>query len=588
MVKSAPGGSRMRGGLGHIFAGVFRERELLLRSNGRVRFLHLTPRLQVFLAILIGAVLLWGAGGSYLSWRGYETVKARDGRLADAQAAFDGLLEEIAVYRRKVTEVTGQLRRNQSDLVRQFAWADALEAGAAAAQDTAPVKQERLTAIAEARRAMDRHVRQLQGDLRLMTDLDAALKSSLNNMRSDLFDAAAEREKGYRARAILTAEIERLTQALGASRATVAALRGQTDMLVSRLTQFRAQTQQMAAVRTALQARIAILQPSLEGEVRRKVELKARIARLRAALDVSRRDYERISRLRAELDVEVAGLGGALKAESERGDALEADLRKFAGHLSRETGVLDNFNPARESLSTRIAALLDRLTMLHWTRATILETLHSRNAGSLDEAERILGMTGLNIATVLAMTDISQALGKGGPFVAPLPDGAQMTGFAKKVSGLNAQLNRLEALQTALRAMPLVAPLDGYLVASGFGRRRDPISRTWALHDGIDLSAPLRSAVRASAPGIVTLAAWNGRYGRMVEIDHGYGIRTRYGHLRKILVKKGQRIAHRQRIALVGNSGRSTGAHLHYEILSGTIAMDPMRFIKAGQYVFKE
>ena len=96
------------------------------------------------------------------------------------------------------------------------------------------------------------------------------------------------------------------------------------------------------------------------------------------------------------MDVEVAGLGGALKEEAERGDALEADLRKFAGRLSQETGVLDSFNPARESLSTRNAALLDRLTMLHRTRATILETLHSRNAGSLDEAERILGMTGLN------------------------------------------------------------------------------------------------------------------------------------------------------------------------------------------------
>jgi murein DD-endopeptidase MepM/ murein hydrolase activator NlpD len=578
----------MRDGLRRIFAGVFREREILLRSNGRVRFLHLTPRLQVFLAILIGVALFWGTGGTYLSWRGYESIKAHDGQMADAQAAFDGLLEEIAIYRRKVTAVTGKLRRNQSDLVRQFAWADALEAEVVAAQDPAPVKQGRLAAIAEARRAMDRHVRQLQGDLRLMTDLDTALKSTLNIMQSDLFDAAADREKGYRARAVLSDEVKRLTQALGASRATVAALRGQTDALDSRLTQSRAQIQREAAARKALQAQIATLQPSLEAEVRRGVELKSRTARSRTALDTARRDYERISQLRAALDVEVAGLGGALKAEADRGNALEADLRKFAGRLSQETGVSDSFNPAKESLSTRIAALLDRLTMLHRDRATVLETLRTRNMGSLDEAERILGMTGLNIETVLVKVSGSQTLDEGGPFIAASPGRAEMTGFAKKVSGLKAQLNRLGALQTALRAMPLAAPLDGYRLASGFGRRRDPISRRWARHEGVDLSARLRSAVRATAPGIVTLAAWNGRYGRMVEIDHGYGIRTRYGHLRKILVKKGQRITHRQKIALVGNSGRSTGPHLHYEIFTGTIAMDPMRFIKAGQYVFKE
>jgi murein DD-endopeptidase MepM/ murein hydrolase activator NlpD len=74
----------------------------------------------------------------------------------------------------------------------------------------------------------------------------------------------------------------------------------------------------------------------------------------------------------------------------------------------------------------------------------------------------------------------------------------------------------------------------------------------------------------------------------MIEIDHGFGIRSRYAHLRKILVKKGQRIGHREKVALLGTSGRSTGPHLHYEILYGNIAMDPMRFIKAGKYVFKE
>ena len=587
-VNLTPGRSWKRGLLGRAHVSVFKERELLLRSNGRVRFLHLTPRLQVSLAILAAAILLWGVGGSVLSWRGYEQIEARDGRLADARMAFDDLLEEIAIYRRQVTEVTGKLRQNQTDLVRQFAWADALEAEVLATEETAPVKHERLAAITEARRAMDRHVRRLQGDLRLMTDLDAALKSSLNSMQSDLLDAAAERQKGYRARAILIAEVKRLTEALEASRSNIAALRGQANGLGKSLTQSREETEQVTAARAALSARVATLTQSHEGEVRRGAELAARVARTRAALDGSRRDYERISTLRAELDVKVAGLEGALKAEEERGNALDADLRNFATQLSGEIGVAAGYNTAKESLSVRVASLLDRLTILHRARSTIIETLQSRTAGSVAEAERILGMTGLEIETVLARVAASQSLGAGGPFIAALPDGAELTGFAGMVSGLDTQLNRLGALQIALRAMPLVAPLDGYRVSSGFGKRRDPITRKWAHHVGLDLSAPLRSAVRASAPGVVTMAGWNGRYGRMIEIDHGFGIRTRYGHLRKILVKKGQRVHHRKKIALVGNSGRSTGPHLHYEILSGKITVDPMRFIKAGKYVFKD
>ncbi len=574
--------------LGGIYNFLFKEREILLRSDGRVRFLHLTPRLQVCLAILISGILIWGAGGSYLSWREYEMIKVRDGRLTDAKVAFNDLLEEISIYQRKVAGVTLKLRQNQSDLVRQFAWADALEAEVLATAKTQPAKHKRLAAITEAREAMDQHVRQLQGDLRLMTDVDTALKSSVKSMQSELLDAAAERQKGYQARAILIAEFRQLSEAHEASQANVAALEGQTETLDRELTQSRKEVGRAAVARAASKDQIASLQQSLEGAVRRGDELEARIAETRTALITSRREYERISDLRAELDVKVAGLEGALQSEQDRGNAMEVDLRKFADSLSRETGAADEYNSAKEPLSTRIASLLGRLTILHQARSTVLESIHTRTEVSVEEAEGILGRTGLNVETVLAKIVAWQSLDEGGPFIAALPDGAELTGFAGTVSGLERQLNRLTALQTALRAIPLISPLDGYRLSSAYGKRRDPITKKWAMHGGVDLSAPFRAAVRTAAPGIVTIASWKGRYGRMIEIDHGFGIRTRYGHLRKILVKKGQRIKHREKIGLVGNSGRSTGPHLHYEILSGTITVDPWRFIKAGKYVFKK
>ena len=90
-----------------------------------------------------------------------------------------------------------------------------------------------------------------------------------------------------------------------------------------------------------------------------------------------------------------------------------------------------------------------------------------------------------------------------------------------------------------------------------------------------------------TAPGVVTFSGWKGNYGRLVEVDHGAGIKTRYGHLAKSLVKKGQKVGFRDKIGLVGNSGRSTGAHLHYEVLFKNRPRNPTHFIKAGKYVFQ-
>ena len=80
---------------------------------------------------------------------------------------------------------------------------------------------------------------------------------------------------------------------------------------------------------------------------------------------------------------------------------------------------------------------------------------------------------------------------------------------------------------------------------------------------------------------------WRGHYGRTIEIDHGHGVRTRYAHLRKILVKTGDEVEHRRKIGLVGSSGRSTGPHVHYEVRYKNKARNPMKFLKAGKYVFK-
>ncbi|MBC7952983.1 MAG: M23 family metallopeptidase [Rhodospirillaceae bacterium] len=184
-------------------------------------------------------------------------------------------------------------------------------------------------------------------------------------------------------------------------------------------------------------------------------------------------------------------------------------------------------------------------------------------AQSTRAIENALAGTGLRVDMLIRRG------GEGGPFVAAGPP-------------VHRDVQRWNRLNRALKVLPLAAPLDNYAVSSGFGLRRDPINRRRAMHAGIDLLAPMRSPVVATAPGRVVFAGRKGGYGRMVEIDHGLGVHTRYGHLSAIHVHTGQSLAVGQRVGLLGSTGRSTGPHLHYEVMVDGKPRNPQPFLKAG------
>ena len=173
--------------------------------------------------------------------------------------------------------------------------------------------------------------------------------------------------------------------------------------------------------------------------------------------------------------------------------------------------------------------------------------------------------------------------GVGGPLIAV--DGA--AAFDTKVKELDEALDQLDALKKEARAYPIANPAPGRPISSGFGVRKDPLLGTPALHSGIDFRAPLGSNALVTAPGVVVKAGWNGGYGRMVEVDHGNGFSTRYGHLSRIDVKVGDHLARGGVVGEVGSSGRSTGPHLHYEVRRNGDAIDPLAFLKAGMKVGK-
>lgn len=141
---------------------------------------------------------------------------------------------------------------------------------------------------------------------------------------------------------------------------------------------------------------------------------------------------------------------------------------------------------------------------------------------------------------------------------------------------LNAQLRRRYALMVPLASLPLGAPMRGdFEYTSGFGLRSDPWTGAATAHNGIDLAADYGSTVVANAPGRVLACQQSPGYGLMLELDHGGGLTTRYGHLSACRVQAGARVRRDQPIASVGNSGRSTGPHLHYEVLVKGRPIDP-------------
>ncbi|PZU11803.1 M23 family metallopeptidase [Sphingomonas sp.] len=134
-------------------------------------------------------------------------------------------------------------------------------------------------------------------------------------------------------------------------------------------------------------------------------------------------------------------------------------------------------------------------------------------------------------------------------------------------------------------AVPSAKPINAATFTSGYGVRSDPFRGSAAMHAGIDLAAPQGTAVYATADGIVDRAEWSNGYGNLVEVAHGKGVQTRFGHLSRILVKAGQLVHRGDLIALVGSTGRSTGPHLHYEVRIDGHAVNPVPFLQAGDYV---
>ncbi|WAT19346.1 M23 family metallopeptidase [Aurantiacibacter sp. MUD11] len=153
---------------------------------------------------------------------------------------------------------------------------------------------------------------------------------------------------------------------------------------------------------------------------------------------------------------------------------------------------------------------------------------------------------------------------------------------------LGASLARMSALERGLDQIPQVMPADIGSISSGFGYRRDPFSGRAAMHRGLDFRAPHGSPINAAADGRVTFVGWKSGYGKVVEISHGAGVVTRYAHMSRFNAQVGQRVAAGDRIGAIGNTGRSTGPHLHFEVRVNGNAVNPRPFLETAPHVLEQ
>lgn len=176
--------------------------------------------------------------------------------------------------------------------------------------------------------------------------------------------------------------------------------------------------------------------------------------------------------------------------------------------------------------------------------------------------------------------------GMGGPYepvaVKTTPEEAQAE---SQFRSLFMTWKKLDSLERAVIAIPSAQPVAEINLSSSFGIRSDPFRGTAAMHAGVDIPGSIGTPVYATADGIVARAERAGGYGNLVEVDHGRGIATRYGHLSKILVAPNTRVVRGQIIALMGSTGRSTGSHLHYEVRIDGQAVNPMPFLQSADFL---
>jgi len=335
-------------------------------------------------------------------------------------------------------------------------------------------------------------------------------------------------------------------------------------------------------------SQVSAMQERLLASETRLRELETGIDVIQSTLRRTLHERDDARALIAEAKAARTEQAGAAPTEAERAQDVATTLTLLANALT-ETAKDRDAEAARVTAEeAKTAAVAQQKQQLESRNAIIFGKLEDALTISVEPLNKMFTSVGLNPDDLIA-TVRSGYSGQGGP-LAPISFSSMGLSNSPDEPRINAILQDLDTLnlyRIAAFKVPLGVPVQSrFRLTSGFGGRNDPINGSARMHEGQDLAGDYGTSIFATADGTVTYAGWEGGYGRLIKIRHIFGIETRYGHLSQIDVKVGQKISRGEKIGDMGNSGRSTGTHLHYEVRLSGKPVNPMTFIKAARDVF--
>jgi murein DD-endopeptidase MepM/ murein hydrolase activator NlpD len=275
----------------------------------------------------------------------------------------------------------------------------------------------------------------------------------------------------------------------------------------------------------------------------------------------------------AGIDEDASAIGGEPQPVKDPVEAL--GLRSNPETRFNKDGLKPTLDLGEQAAIDAVGA---NLAAMGYESNAVLDAL---SVATENQIERILAAT-RTLGVKLLKPGETASTAIGGPFV-PISGSS----FKNRVLRTDRALSALHSVKNRVRRLPLARPLKNARISSHFGPRVDPFLKRLAMHTGMDFKAPYGSRVYASAPGTVVHAGRKGGYGKLVEIRHAGGYKTRYAHLSRMHVAEGDHIVAGDVIGNIGSTGRSTGPHLHYEIRQADKPLDPAAFVTAGDRIAK-
>lgn len=379
-----------------------------------------------------------------------------------------------------------------------------------------------------------------------------------------------------------------LMHSLGAGDLKQQALRDQA-IYEQRLNQLAAERDARALEASQAQERFAIALSEVSAMQSRLLASEDRLKELETGIDVVAATLRDTMKDRDEARDQVV----ALRAELDQNESDEPDARRMAdlettlGMLSAALGDLAGQRDAMQETVSEAELALDRIALDSRLEAErnerIFTQIEDAVASSLVPIDEMFSTVGLPTDSILEQVRRSYS-GQGGPLT-PITfstsGDAEIDEVTARANDVLGQLDELNLYRIAAQKLPFGFPVRGYYRStSGFGQR-------WGrMHEGHDWAGATGTPIHATADGVVVHAGRQSGYGNLIKIKHDFGFETRYAHLSKIRVKVGQRVSRGDRIGDMGNTGRSTGTHLHYEVRVGGKPVNPLKYIKAARDVF--